>query len=136
MSEDKIIQIIKSHIGHCGKTAEPNYALGYETAISNIIRDINGARQRESDGEMTELGVRNFTLISEAIRSSGSYDPSEILYMFEERLYVHEADTIVEFLEWIIEGGYELKYGFIKDYHRGFGHGDYEERFTQFLEQR
>lgn len=48
MTSDKVIEIIKNHIGHCGKDAKPLYALGYETAVANIMRDVNGAIQRES----------------------------------------------------------------------------------------
>ena len=47
MTSERIIEIIKSHIGHCGKDAKPLYALGYETCAANIIRDINGETQRE-----------------------------------------------------------------------------------------
>tara|TARA_R110000796_G_scaffold1673_10_gene7004 strand:- start:1355 stop:1741 length:387 start_codon:yes stop_codon:yes gene_type:complete len=123
MTDKKIIEIIKSHINHCGKDAKPLYSLGYETAVSNIIRDINGAYQRELDGKMSELGERNYALIVQGIKSSGTYDPNEMFFMFEESLYVHEADTIWDFLDWV--NADEMA--------RRFGHGNYEQRFQEYL---
>jgi len=129
MTTDKMFKIIKSHQGR-GKGEQ------YELAVCNIVRDINGAIQRENDGEMTELGQRNYELIVEAVKTAGDFDPNEILFMFEERLYIHEYDTIEAFLQWIVDGGYNLVHGFVKHYHRSFGRSNYEERFQEFLKQR
>ena len=136
MTSEKVIKIIKSHIGYCKEGANPMYALGYETCANNIMREINHTVQRELDGEMTELGQRNYELIVEAVKTTGDFDPKEIFFMFEERLYMHEADTIEAFLQWIVDGGVELKHGFIKHYHRSFGRDNYEEKFQEFLNQR
>jgi len=84
---------------------------------------------------MKKLGIRNFTIIVDAIKSEGSYDPSKIFCWFEEQLYIDEADTIYEFLQWIVDGEMELRHG-NEIPKRGFGHGNYEERFKQFLKQR
>lgn len=86
---------------------------------------------------MRKLGDRNYTLISEAIKITGSYDPKETLYIFEENLYVHEVDTIVQFLAWCHAGGTEPHpvHG-LPIPNRGFGHGNYEERFKEFLNVR
>ena len=72
---------------------------------------------------MLKLGNRNYTLISEAVKSEGTFNPDIILCQFEESLYVHEADTILEFLEWV----------HADEINRGFGHGNYEEQFNKFL---
>lgn len=84
---------------------------------------------------MKKLGERNYTLILQAVRCEGSYDPSKIFCYFEESLYIHEADTIYEFLQWIVDGEMEERHG-IKYPMRAFGHGNYEERFKEFLKQR
>lgn len=83
---------------------------------------------------MKQLGERNYLLISEAIKGSGSYDPSENFYWFEESLYMHEADTIWKFLQWCHEGGTKPHpvHG-LPIPNRGFGRGNYEERFKEFL---
>lgn len=70
---------------------------------------------------MKRLGSRNYTLISEALKITGSYDPKETMYIFEESLYVHQSDTIRDFLQWC------------HDNSKGFGRGNYEERFSEFL---
>jgi len=49
---------------------------------------------------MKELGERNYTLITPCIRAEGTFDPNELFFMFEEQLYMDEADTIWDFLEW------------------------------------
>jgi len=74
----------------------------------------------ESKPGMTELGERNYSLISMGVKAHGSYDPNAILYVFEEQLYVHEADEIEAFLRWVHTEAIT------------FGHGNYEQAFTQF----
>jgi len=71
---------------------------------------------------MNKLGDRNYSLISAAVKTVGSYDPDEILYLFEEQLYVDDYDEVVEFLRWVHKKG------------KTFGHGNYEEVFTEFQE--
>ena len=46
MKTEKVIEIVRSHIGHCKEGANPMYALGYETGVCNVMRDINGEIQR------------------------------------------------------------------------------------------
>ena len=72
---------------------------------------------------MKKLGSRNYAVILPSIKSEGTYNPDEIFFWFEEQLFVDEADTIREFLEWV---HLNKKY---------FGHGNYEDRFTEFLKQ-
>jgi hypothetical protein len=70
---------------------------------------------------MKKLGERNFEIILRGLEM-GSYDPDEIFYLFEERLRINEADEIHAFLTWCHKEG------------KGFGHGNYEERFAEFKE--
>ena len=84
---------------------------------------------------MKKLGVRNFTIIVEAIKITGSYDPNEIFFYFEEQLYIDESETIWDFLQWIVDGDTITRYG--REFpERSFGHGNYEDRFKEFLNQR
>ena len=71
---------------------------------------------------MKKLGRTNYVLITRGIKTYGTFDPQEIFFLFEEELYMDESDTIWDFLEWCHENGI------------GFGSGNYEERFSQFLE--
>jgi len=70
---------------------------------------------------MKELGRTNYVLIVQAVKCQGTFDPQEIFFMFEEQLYIHEADTVWDFLEWCHEND------------KAFGHGNYEEVFQEFL---
>ena len=83
---------------------------------------------------MKKLGDRNYLLISEGIKATGSYDPNEVFPYIEENLYMHESDTIWEFLQWCHDGGTE-PHPHIPTLNlpkRGFGRGNYEERFKEF----
>ena len=69
---------------------------------------------------MLKLGDRNYTLISEGAKTFGTWNPSEILCVFEEQLYVDEAEEIIDFLQWM------------HDNDKTLGHGNYEEVFAEF----
>jgi len=69
---------------------------------------------------MKKLGVRNYTLISQAVKSVGTFNPDEILFIFEEELYINEAEEVEAFLQWCHDNG------------KMFGSGNYEERFAEF----
>ena len=69
---------------------------------------------------MNKLGRRNYVLIANAVNTVGTYDPNEILYLFEEDLYTHEYREIIAFLKWCHEN------------QKHFGFGNYEERFYEF----
>lgn len=71
---------------------------------------------------MEKLGERNYELIAQAVNTYGTYDPDEIYPMFEERLYVDESDTVLDFLSWVHENG------------KTFGSGNYELVFHEFKE--
>ena len=71
---------------------------------------------------MEKLGRANYNSISRGVKTYGTYDPQEIFFIFEEELYMNEADIIWDFLEWCHAN--DLK----------FGRGNYEEQFTRFLE--
>lgn len=74
--------------------------------------------------DMKKLGHNNFLLISDAVHSTGSFHPDEILFFFEEKLYTHQSDTIVLFLKWVADD----------EVNRCFGSGNYEKKFKEFLE--
>ena len=69
---------------------------------------------------MEKLGERNYTLLSEALKTTGTCNPDECLYVVEESLYVDEIEEITKFLHWC----------HVND--KPFGHGNYEERFKEF----
>jgi hypothetical protein len=70
---------------------------------------------------MTKLGDRNYTLISQGAKTCGTLDPNEIFPVFEESLYVDEWEEIFAFLQWCHNND------------KPFGHGNYEERFAEWL---
>ena len=70
---------------------------------------------------MKKLGQRNYLLISQGVNATGTYDPNEIFFYFEEELYFHESNTIWNFLEWVHKNG------------KAFGRGNYEIVFKEFL---
>ena len=70
---------------------------------------------------MRKLGERNYLLISQGVKATGTYDPNEIFFFFEESLYINQADTIWNFLEWVHKNG------------KAFGSGNYEIVFKEFL---
>jgi hypothetical protein len=70
---------------------------------------------------MKKLGQRNYLLISQGVGAVGTYDPNEIFFFFEESLYMDQADTIWDFLEWVHKSG------------KMFGSGNYEAVFKEFL---
>ena len=70
---------------------------------------------------MKKLEQRNYLLISQGVNMAGTYDPSEIFFYFEESLYINEAQTIFNFLEWVHKNG------------KFFGSGNYEAVFKEFL---
>lgn len=72
---------------------------------------------------MNQLGDRNYTLISDGIKSCDSFNPDICFVYFEEQLYMDEADEIEAFLRWVHED----------ELNRAFGSGNYEQRFQQFL---
>lgn len=70
---------------------------------------------------MKKLGSRNYLLIAQAVRMTGTFNPKDIFFFFEESLYIKQADTIWNFLEWVHENG------------KTFGSGNYEDVFKEFL---
>ena len=78
------------------------------------INDINFA--------MRHIGERNYALLESGIKMCGSYDPNECLIGVEEQMYISELPTIWAFLEWC----------HADPANRAFGHGNYEQRFTEW----
>ena len=69
---------------------------------------------------MNKLGDRNYALISSGVKMTGTFDPDETFPAFIEQLYESEIDEIYAFMSWCHDSG------------KTFGHGNYEERFTEF----
>lgn len=69
---------------------------------------------------MIKLKHSNYLLISDAVRTMGTYNPDEIFFIFEEQLYLHEADEIYGFLEWCHTNN------------KQFGYANYEDVFKEF----
>lgn len=72
------------------------------------------------------LGIRFYEMISDAVKTTGTYDPQENLCFFEEKLTMDEIEEIEPFLRWVHED----------TDNRAFGHGNYEERYLQFKQWR
>tara|TARA_R110000851_G_scaffold329247_2_gene500958 strand:- start:4002 stop:4223 length:222 start_codon:yes stop_codon:yes gene_type:complete len=70
---------------------------------------------------MKKLGERNYFLMLDAIKTTGSFDPKEIFFYFEENLHIEESIIIRNFLTWVHENN------------RGFGHCNFESVFQEFL---
>jgi hypothetical protein len=73
---------------------------------------------------MKKLGTRNYTLISEAVKCTGTFNPKKILCFFEESLYCHEFDEIEDFLSWVHANG------------KTFGSGNYEQVFSEYKKSK
>ena len=69
---------------------------------------------------MNKLGDRNYALISIGAKTFGTYEPSVMMCIFEEQLYIDEVEEVQAFLQWCHDNG------------KAFGHGNYEERFAEF----
>lgn len=72
---------------------------------------------------MKTLNRRLYGLISDGVKTHGTYDPDEILYIFEERLTLPECEEIEKFLRWCHDNG------------KAFGHSNYQKRFAEFKKE-
>lgn len=60
------------------------------------------------------------TLILQAVKMAGTYDPDEALPAIEEQLTSEQAGIVRDFLSWVHDAGLR------------FGHGNIDERFEQW----
>lgn len=67
--------------------------------------------------------LRNKERIIDAVKIEGSYAPNKIFYLFEERLFSEEVETVESFLN------------YIHNNNLAFGHGNYEMRVDEFINQ-
>lgn len=72
---------------------------------------------------MNKLGKRNYELISQGVGMIGTYNPDDIMFIFEEQLLTTQYDTIYNFLKWCHIN------------QKTFGRGNYEERFKEFKKE-
>lgn len=56
------------------------------------------------------------TLIRRAVNSSGSYDPNDCMFMFEEELTIKQADQAHAFLTWVHENGKKFGHNILEVY--------------------
>jgi hypothetical protein len=70
---------------------------------------------------MKNLTASIYTLIARAINIHGSYNPSEISYLFEADLTFKQYDAVIPFLQWC------------HDNNKMFGKGNYQERYQEYL---
>jgi hypothetical protein len=69
---------------------------------------------------MRKLGERNYLLISRGVNMLGTFNPDDIMFIFEEELYCNQYDEIYDFLTWVHANG------------KMFGRGNYEQVFKEF----
>ena len=69
---------------------------------------------------MKKLGDRNWTLISNGIKTLGTYNPDEILGLFIMSLRIDEVKEIENFLRWLHKSG------------KIMDHGNYETIFSEW----
>jgi hypothetical protein len=67
-----------------------------------------------------KLSKRLQSLLIEAVKQEGSYDPEEALPYVEEQMTADEYKTAVAFLTWVNKNG------------KKFGHGNIQEVFAEF----
>lgn len=80
------------------------------------------AHVKEQREAKDTIGDRNYSLIANGVRITGNY--LEAYDYCQEQLYADEAERIHSFLKWVNQDVI----------HRAFGHGNYEHRFSEFLE--
>lgn len=67
------------------------------------------------------LGGHLYTLLSMAIKTTGSYNPSDTMFFIEEQLTEDECDLAYAFLTFVYKNDL------------AFGSGNYEEVYSLFL---
>ena len=70
-----------------------------------------------------KITARQYHLMSNAVNTFGTFDPDEIMFMFEESLYCDSNES-------------ELIYDFLKYLHENklaFGSGNYNEVYKEYL---
>jgi hypothetical protein len=70
---------------------------------------------------MKSLTPNIFNLISRAVNTHGTFEPSRISYLFEEDLTQKQYDAVIPFLQWCHDNG------------KPFGKGNYNERYQEYL---
>ena len=73
---------------------------------------------------MRKLSAEIYRLISSAVNTHGTYEPSEITYLFEEQMTSAQYDAVVPFLQWCHDTG------------KHFGKGNYQERYQEYLDSK
>ena len=71
-----------------------------------------------------KLGRRLYELIKSGVSMMGTFDPDEIMYIFEEDLTPNEHKRIKGFLSWVHKNN------------KKYGSGNYEEVYSEYLEAK
>jgi hypothetical protein len=69
-----------------------------------------------------KLSRHLFSCISRGAKTHGTYDPDEILYLFEEELTLDECTLVVHFLNWLHEN------------QKGMGHGNRDAVYAEYIQ--
>lgn len=77
---------------------------------------MNNAQRR-----IFNLIVPKYDIISDAVKTTGSYAPEEIMCFIEERLTLPQHEAIEGFLKWIVSGT-----------NRHFGSGNFKQRVEEY----
>lgn len=72
---------------------------------------------------MEKFLIYHYNMLSNAVKVSGTYNPEENMYQFEETLSVEECNIVFAFLDWLHKNNL------------AFGSGNYEERVSEFINQ-
>lgn len=82
--------------------------LDVEKGMDRVRKSLTILKDYRSGALITD---REMTLLREAISSTGSYEPREVLPYFEERLYAGQYEILEGFLNWIVENDYGIGSG-------------------------
>lgn len=70
---------------------------------------------------MKNLSQANYYLIKNAVNTEGTFNPDEIMYLFEEQLTSDQYDDIYSFLSWVDTNN------------KPFGSGNYKTVYKQYI---
>lgn len=74
---------------------------------------------------MKKLNAKVKALMIDAIKTTGSYDPKETLFLFEENLTFSEVEVVEKFMAWVAAD----------EDNRCFGTGNIDEVFARFTKE-
>lgn len=107
------------------KEVEPTEAPTPKNALELVPTPSNlKIKQPEVVEPADTLGENLYNVISRAINTEGSYDPTQISYLYEESLTNEENEKVDGFLFWCYGEG------------KSFGRGNYEKVYQEYLSSK